>query len=111
MQLAQPMAIATDISNQTKMHSSDRILVLRPIEGKTPVSVSGLLDSRLFTGENKLHALMDTQTSLWSLKYEQGGLPEPLKQRFTSIKKLMDFVTAYFNKRNVEIAEIKDNHA
>lgn len=111
MQLAQPMAIATDTRIQTKMHSPDRILVIRPMEGKDPVAVTGIIDKRLFTGDNKLHAIMDTQTSLWSLKYEQGGLPEPLKQRFTSIKKLMDFVTAYFAKRNVEIKEVQDHHA
>jgi hypothetical protein len=39
--------------------SSDRTLVLKPIEGKKPLSSIGATDTRLFTGENTVHAIMD----------------------------------------------------
>ena len=45
---------------------------------------------------------------LWAFKYDSGGLPEPLKQKFTSFKALFDFAKVYFLKRNLEIVEIKD---
>lgn len=95
-------------SPESKMRSPDRILVLKVIDGKAPVASTGLVDKRLFTGENNLHAVMDTQTTLWTVKYDNGGLPEPLKQQFTSFGSLLKYVSAYFRKRNVEIVEVKD---
>lgn len=92
----------------TKMRSPDRVLMLRPAEGKTALSSKGMLDNRLFKGENKLHAIMDTQTCLWSLKYEIGGLEAPLKQQWTSFNQLMKYLREYFNRRNVEITEVVD---
>jgi hypothetical protein len=91
----------------TKMHSSDRVFRLTPIGDVK--DTNGIIDKRLFSGENKLHALMDTQTCLWSLKYEMGGLPNPLKQQFTSFSRLLTFVTEYFKRRNVEVKEVIDN--
>lgn len=92
----------------SKERSTDRILSLRPIEGLKTKSSVGAYDSRLFTGDNKLHAIMDQRTCLWYLKYEAGGLQEPLKQRFTNFKTLLDFTTEYFKRRNIEIKEIID---
>lgn len=88
-----------------KERSSDRILMLKPIGGK-PVSSTGLVDPRLFKGENRLHLTMEPQTSIWYFKYDQGGLPEPLKQRFTSFRIAKEYATDYFKKRNVEITEV-----
>jgi hypothetical protein len=89
--------------------SSDRILVLKPLEGKSTLSSTGLVDRRLFTGEiNNLHAVMDKQTSLWTLKYERGEVPNAFKQKFTSFSRLFSFAEDYFKKRNLEIKEIKD---
>lgn len=88
------------------MVSWDRVLVLETVDKKKPLSSSGLVDSRLFTGENKLHAIKDPQTNLWSFKYEMGGLPAPLKQSFTSWSMLKKFASDYFAKRNVFIKEI-----
>jgi hypothetical protein len=95
-----------------KERKSDRILVIKPIDGKTPLSSTGLLDPRIFTGEgNNLHATMDTSNCIWYFKYENGGLPNELKQRFTSFNKLMDFAEIYFNKRNLKIVEVIDYNA
>jgi hypothetical protein len=87
--------------------TSDRKLSVRPIDGKAPVSSTGLIDNRLFTGENTLHAIRDN-TSLWSLRYDSGLVPEPLRRRFTSFQKLFDFAKTYFAKRNIEIKEVLD---
>ncbi len=92
----------------TKNLKTDIVFKLKPMEGKKPTSASGLVDNRLFTGENNLHAVMDTQYSLWYLKYDNGAVPPPLQQRFTSFSKLLNFVTDYYSKRNIEITEVHD---
>lgn len=89
------------------MHSDDRILVLEILEGKTAKDVTGMVDSRLFKGENRLHAVMDTRTNLWSLRYEAGIVPEPLRQQFTTFNKLLDFCKKYFLTRNINIKEVQ----
>lgn len=96
------------ISPESKMRSPDRILVLSVMEGKKPLNTLGAADPRLFNGENKLHAVMDQQTSLWKFKYDMGIVPEPLKCSFTSFSKLLEHAKMYFNKRNIEIKEIRD---
>jgi len=88
------------------MHSNDRVLSLVPIEGKSSVATNGLVDPRLFTGENKLHIVRDPMNSMWFFKYEMGMLPEPLKQRFTTFDRAIKHATEYFKKRNIEIKEI-----
>jgi len=40
-----------------KMRSDDRVLTLTQMDEKAPVSTTGLLDRRLFSGETKLHAI------------------------------------------------------
>lgn len=91
-----------------KNRSDDVIFVLKPVEGKQTLNSMGVVDPRLFSGENRLHAVFETQTAFWYLKYDHGVVPEPFKQKFTSLEKLMIFVKDYFKKRNIEIAEIKD---
>lgn len=93
---------------QNKIRKLDRILVLGTMDGKIPKNNLGVVDPSLFTGENKLHAILDRQTMLWHLKYESGVLPMPLKQNFTSFKMLMKFVEDYFKKRNIIIKEVID---
>lgn len=90
-----------------KMHSNDRILVLEVLEGKTAKDVTGMIDTRLFKGGNNLHAVMDERTNLWSLRYEAGLVPEPLRQQFTTFNKLLDFCKKYFLTRNLIIKEVK----
>lgn len=96
------------ISPESKLKSPDRILVLRVKEGLKPMSTTGAADPRLFTGENKLHAIMDTQTCLWRFKYDMGIVPEPLKGTFTNFTALKKFAESYYDKRNIEIIEVKD---
>ena len=96
------------ISNASKMRSSDRVLVLKVIDDKKPLSSHGMIDSRLFKGENKLRAVMDPATTFWTFKYDQGILPEPLKCQFTSFSILKKHATDYFKTRNIEIVEVKD---
>lgn len=90
-----------------KMASDDRVLVLKAKEeGKGP---KGLVDNTLLTGGNKLHAIFEGHTCLWYLKYENGALPEPLRdKRFTSFKKAKEAAEIYFNKRNLQITKVED---
>lgn len=91
-----------------KNRSSDVVLELKGIEGKATLAGYGAIDKDLFTGSNKLHAILDPQTMLWHLKYERGVIPQELQQRFTHYDKLMNFVRNYFSKRNIEIVDVKD---
>lgn len=84
--------------------STDRIIEVKVKDGAQPKSSTGLLDSRLFTGDNHLHAIQDA--GLWYLKYEKGGLPSPLKQKFTNFNQLLKHVKTYFEGRNAEVKEI-----
>lgn len=93
---------------KTNNRSSDRVLVLKTIDGMKTLDSIGLVDKRLFNGDNKLHAVMDLQTCHWYLKYDMGGLPQHLKQRFTTFSKLLEYTRDYFKKRNIEIVEVQD---
>lgn len=96
-------------ANQIKMISNDRVFVLKLIEGTKPLSTTGTPDKRLFTGENRLHAIRDPQTSFWSVRYDSGIVPKPLEQSFTTFQKCRDFVTAYFKRRNIDVTDIVEN--
>lgn len=90
----------------TNIKSDDRILVLKPlVEGKG-AKASGIVDPQLFTGGNQLHAIHDTRRRMWTLKYEKGGIPEPLKQQWTKFSDLRKAVERYFLSRNIQIIEI-----
>jgi hypothetical protein len=99
------------ISPESKMLTSDRILMLSPIEGKKATDSMGIVDPRLFSkGEdsNRLHAIMDPETCLWSFKYEKGAVPPALKGTYTGFRALKKFAEAYFLNRNIQITEVKD---
>ena len=90
-----------------KTQTNNRVLVLKPREGENTRTDKGMIDNRLFKGDNRLHAIMDNQTLLWTLKYEKGGIPEPLKQSFTSFSRLFNHAERYFNSRGVDITDVK----
>lgn len=90
-----------------KNKSDDRVIELKVIDAKKPLSSMGMTDHRLFSGENKLHAVRDPHF-LWQLKYEQGYLPAALQQKFTHFDKLVTTVKEYFGTRNVEVVKIND---
>lgn len=91
-----------------KMRSTDRVLVLSVMDGKKPLDSIGNSDKRLFTGENKLHAIVDTQSMLWKLKYDMGAVPQLLQGVFTSFAALKKHAEGYYKLRNIEIKEVKD---
>ena len=94
---------------EDKNHSPMRELVLKPFEGKL-VKGNNLVDPGIWKGTNSLKIIQD-ETSLWGFKFDKGVLPDPLKQRFTSVTKAIRFATDYFAKRNIELTEVKDIHA
>lgn len=97
-----------DSDRVKKNLASDRVLVLAKIEGKHILSTSGKPDNRLFSGENKLHAIFDPERSMWYLKFDSGLLPEAFKQYFTTFAVLLKFVKQYYEKRNVLVKEVID---
>jgi hypothetical protein len=96
---------------KTTLAKTDRVFTLTPRPGEKTLTESGLVDNRLFKGENRLHAIMDSPTCHWFMKYEKGGLPEPLKGRYTSFPKLVEAATHYFNSRGVDVKEILDENS
>lgn len=96
-------------TNLVKNTSKDRTLVLKPIDGKDALSAGGMVDKRLFTGGNNLHAIMDPEYGHWHVEYDSGTIPPAFQQRWTSFSKLQSFVSEYYKRRNVEITEIIDN--
>ena len=100
------MAVIDRVAYNNKMASTDRIMVLEVIDGKKPISNIGLVDPRLFTGENKLHAVKDPQTNLWNFKYEYGVLPPQLKGQYTGFNQLKKVCEDYFEKRNMRLKEV-----
>lgn len=89
------------------MRSDDRVIKLSKIEGKSPLSTNGLVDNRLFTGDNKLHAVREPN-GLWSLYYERGTLETALRVKFTSYPALIKYLEDYYRKRNIKIEEVLD---
>lgn len=87
-----------------KLKKDDRIIILKAIDDKAKNS-SGILDPRLFTGENNLHVTRG-KNNIWSMYYDKGVTPPALKQRFTSFREAVKYVEKYFTKRNIRIAEI-----
>ena len=104
------MLVNYDVESRrmSKMKSDNRVLVLRPMEGKKSLAADGSVDARLFTGENKLHAQYSDVTGMWSLHYDIGGLPGALKNQFTMFSELLAHTRAYFARRNVEIVEVQE---
>lgn len=93
----------------TNVRSTDRVITLEVIDGKKPMNSLGLVDSRLFTGEQQLHLKMDPETCLWYFQYSNTGLlPEALKGKYTGFKPALKFAETYFKTRNIQIKEIKD---
>lgn len=94
--------------DDSKMRKTDRVIKLRPIDGKTVKDTAGNTDPGLWTGSNNLHAIKEDDTNLWYLKYENGGIPAPLKVKWTSFKELMKAVEPYYLKRGLKVHEIID---
>lgn len=86
--------------------TNDRVIVLKQKEGEKALNSIGMVDKRLFTGDNKLHAILNPETSLWSLRFEKGLLPGGLDQRFTSFSKALVAVREYYAKRNIEVSNV-----
>ncbi len=102
------MTYDIEARRRAKMYSNDRVLILRVMEGKKPTTGAGVVDARLFTGENRLHALFDERTGMWNMRYETGGLPGGLQEKFMDFETLVEHARKYYAKRNVEIAEVED---
>lgn len=98
-------------SPESKMRTPDRVFKLELIDGTKPLNSIGEVDTRLFKdgdSANRLHSVMDLQTSLWSLKYDKGTVPPALHGMFTSFNKSKEHAENYFRKRNIQIVQVFD---
>lgn len=94
---------------ETNLRSTDRILELAPMEGKTALTNQGQPDKRLFTGEQKLHVKMDPRTTLWYFQWESNGvLPGGLRGMFTGFKSAIKHAEDYFRLRNIQVTKVVD---
>lgn len=85
-----------------RMNTQDRVFSFRPKDSKK--LKNDMMDPRLIDGKNKLHAVQDAATCLWSLKYEHGQLPEALRDsRFTRFDTLQKAVEVYYGSRGYEV--------
>lgn len=91
-----------------KMRSYDRVILLKPMEGKEVISSTGKVDPRLFNGGNKLHAVYNVNTGLWDLKVENGSIAGGLQGSFSEFEQLLIHVTSYFGRRNIEVTGVQD---
>lgn len=92
--------------NSDKMASPDRIFTLKVFDTKKPKNSIGMVDPRLFTGENKLHVKKDPETCFWYFEYDSGAVPGPLKHKFTGYKAAVKHAETYFKTRNIYIEEV-----
>lgn len=100
--------MTTKIITETNAANIDRVLRLAVKDGTKPKSSTGLVDTKLFSGETELHLTMDPQTNLWSFRYSTNApVPQPLQGQFTTFSKGYDHATMYFDKRNIKITEVK----
>ena len=95
-------------NTNVKNHTTTRELVLKVKMGAKPVSSTGLIDNRLYNGNNKLYAYLDPIHLLWRVKYADGTIPEALRQNWTKFSYLYEYVKNYYEKRNLDIVEVKD---
>jgi hypothetical protein len=95
--------------SETNIRSKDRILSLSVVDGEKAKSSTGLVDTRLFTGDQQLHLKMEPETCLWYFQYSNNGmLPQGLQGKYTGFKAGIKMAEDYFRKRNIRITEIKD---
>lgn len=96
-------------SPESKMRSPDRIFKLEVIDGTKPRSAMGTVDPSLFKEDgNRLHVIMDLETSLWGFKYDRGFIPQALAGKYTGFKQAKEDAARYFEKRNIRITEVLD---
>lgn len=97
------------ISPMATTNAADRVLKLSVIDGMKPLTATGDVDPSLFKEDgNKLHAVMDSESCLWTFKYEKGAVPPALKGSFTGFRALKKHADNYYLKRNVQVTELKD---
>jgi hypothetical protein len=96
-------------SPESNLRTPDRTIILEKMDGKSTLSSTGMVDNRLFTGEQTLKMKQDPQTCLWTFQYTNTGLlPGGLEGKFTSFSAGMRHATEYFARRNIKISAVKD---
>lgn len=94
------------VDNTVINNGNDRVFDLKPMPGKEVLSSTGIVDTRLFKGKNRLHAIHDEQTALWSLKQDEGSIPPSLQMRWTSYSSLLKHIKSYYATRHVDVFEV-----
>lgn len=87
------------------LRSNDRILVLERLDKDN--KKDGILDPKVFTGENNLHCYIDQ--GMWYFKMERGLIPGPLRQKYTSFRDAKQAAETYFGSKNIRIKDVLDD--
>ena len=90
----------------TLMASNDRTFELEIIDGTKPKAATGMTDTRLFNGGNRLHIKKDDATNFWSFRYDQGIPPGALSCVFTGFNAAKKHADVYYQTRNLRLKEI-----
>jgi len=93
-------------NNLLKQAKTDRLFKLNKKDGGSAKDVTGMVDPRLFSGDNHLHIKKDPETNFWYFHYDKGIPPESLKCHFTSFPYALRYAENYYLQRNVEIKEV-----
>lgn len=95
-------------ANMAKQAKTDRLFTLEIIDGKKPKNSTGMVDPRLFGGENQLHIQKDKETNFWYFTYDKGLPPKELRCMFTTFPAALRHAEQYYFYRNLTIKEIDD---
>lgn len=96
------------LTGETKMRNTDRVLKLKVKEGEKAKNSTGMVDTRLFSGSNRLHVVKEPETNFWYFKQDYGNIPPALRQKFTTFLYAKEHATNYFKTRNIEVTEVID---
>lgn len=83
-----------------------RKLQITPLEGQTVTTSKGMVDPRLWKGENELYAEMDNTTCMWRLRYKHGMLPPQIQGTYTNFDKAFKAATKYYSTRGLEVTRV-----
>lgn len=90
----------------TKMAPLDRIYALELIDGEKAKDSTGMVDTRLFKGGNRLHIKRDPESNFWTFSYDLGILPQDLQCKFTNARLATAHAEQYFKSRNLQLKEV-----
>lgn len=95
-------------TSESKLKKDDRVIELGQTPGKEALTSKSMADPGLLKGTNQLHAVMNPSFGYWTLRYERGDVPLPLKSKFTSFQLAKEAAERYFGNKGLEVIRVVD---